>query len=293
MNWTKCKIKPNKNVNLSKIDTDSDIKQPDKKAFKVKLENCIEQISDLQNRLYAENRQSLLIIFQGMDSSGKDSTIKSIMRGVNPQGVMVHSFKHPSTKELEHDYLWRHEQALPEHGQIAIFNRSHYENVLISKVHPEIVLAEQLPDIKRVGKITKKFWRKRYNQINEFEKRNVENGTAILKFFLHISKKEQSKRFLDRINDKEKHWKFSSADITERSFWADYQKAYEQAFMHTSTDIAPWYVIPADDKYYAHLLMAKIILEKLKAMNPTFPPIDKKEKALMAKAKQTLLKEVK
>jgi PPK2 family polyphosphate:nucleotide phosphotransferase len=293
MNWIKCKIKPNKNVNLSKIDTDSDIKQPDKKAFKLKLENCIEQISDLQNRLYAENRQSLLIIFQGMDSSGKDSTIKSIMRGVNPQGVMVHSFKHPSTKELEHDYLWRHEQALPEHGQIAIFNRSHYENVLISKVHPEIVLAEQLPDIKRVDKITKKFWRKRYNQINEFEKRNVENGTAILKFFLHISKKEQGKRFLDRINDKEKHWKFSSADIVERSFWADYQKAYEQAFMHTSTDIAPWYVIPADDKYYAHLLMAKIILEKLKAMNPTFPPIDKKEKALMEKAKKTLLKEAK
>jgi PPK2 family polyphosphate:nucleotide phosphotransferase len=293
MDWTKCKIKPNKSVNLSKIDTDTCVKKLNKKDLKLKLAYCIEQISDLQNRLYAENRQSLLIIFQGMDGSGKDGTIKNIMRGVNPQGVIVHSFKHPSTVELEHDYLWRHEQALPEHGQITIFNRSHYENVLIAKVHPEIVLAEQLPDIKRVDKIDKKFWRKRYNQIKAFEKRNVENGTAILKFFLHLSKKEQGKRFLDRINDKEKHWKFSSADIIERTFWADYQKAYEQALSHTSTDFAPWHVIPADDKYHAHLLIAKIILEKMKKMNPTFPPIDKKEKALMAKAKQNLLKELK
>jgi PPK2 family polyphosphate:nucleotide phosphotransferase len=291
MNWTNCKIDTDESVNLSKMATNSGIKNPDKKAFKIKLTRCIEDISDLQNKLYAENRQSLLIIFQGMDSSGKDGTIKSIMQGVNPQGVVVHSFKHPSNIELEHDYLWRHAQAMPEHGQITIFNRSHYENVLISKVHPELVLAEQLPDVKTVADIDKKFWHNRYNQINEFEKRTVQNGTSILKFFLHLSKQEQNKRFLDRIAHKEKHWKFSSSDITERAFWSDYEAAYEQAFAHTSTKIAPWYVIPADDKFYTHLLIAKIIAEKLTAMNPHFPDINNEEKALMAEAKIQLLKE--
>jgi PPK2 family polyphosphate:nucleotide phosphotransferase len=291
MNWTNCIIEPNKTVNLSKINTDSGIKNPNKEAFKLKLARCIEDISAFQNKLYAENRQSLLIIFQGMDSSGKDGTIKSIMKGINPQGIVVHSFKHPSNIELEHDYLWRHAQAMPEHGQITIFNRSHYENVLISKVHPELVLAERLPNIKDIDAIDKNFWHKRYHQINEFEKRVIQNGTTILKFFLHLSKKEQSDRFLDRIEHKEKHWKFSSADITERSFWSDYQDAYEQVFNYTSTKIAPWHIIPADDKFYTHLLVAKIIAEKLKSMNPTFPKIDKKEKELMAKAKVQLLKE--
>ena len=289
--WDKCKVKPKQDVKLSKIATSINRKGFSKKSLKSRLVKDIEEISKLQNKLFAENRQSLLIILQGMDSSGKDGTIKHIMSGVNPQGVWVYSFKHPSALELEHDYLWRHSQKLPEHGQITIFNRSHYENVLISKVHPEIILAERLPDIKSVTKIDKDFWDKRYKQINYFEKSIVQNGTHILKIFLHLSKLEQCKRFLERIENKEKYWKFSSDDITERKFWADYQSAYEQALKHTSTKIAPWYIVPADDKLYAHFLIGSIILEKLKAMNPSFPPIDKKEKELMNKAKQKLKKE--
>ena len=291
MDFIKCQIKPTKKVKLSKMNTNSDVKKTDRKALKANLEDDILKISNLQNKLYAENRQSLLIILQGMDSAGKDGTIKHIMRGVNPQGVLVHSFKHPSILEMEHDYLWRYVQHLPEHGQIAIFNRSHYENVLIAKVHPEIVLAERLPEIDSMDKIDKNFWKKRYKQINNFEKENVQNGISILKFFLHLSKKEQAKRFLERIEHKEKHWKFSVDDITERGFWNEYQTAYEDALNHTSTKIAPWFVIPADDKQYAHQLIGKIILEKLKSMKPAFPPIDKKEKALMKEAKAQLMKE--
>ena len=291
MNWNKCKVKPNKDFKLSGINTHSGKKQPDKNELREKLLNDIKGISKLQNKLFAENRQSLLIIIQGMDSAGKDGTIKHIMSGVNPQAVLVHSFKHPSILELEHDYLWRHAQKLPEHGQITIFNRSHYENVLISKVHPELILAERLPDIKSIDKIDTDFWNKRYKQINYFEKNTIQNGTYILKFFLHLSKQEQRKRFLERIDNKEKHWKFSSDDITERKFWTDYQDAYEQALKHTSTKTAPWYIIPADDKLYTHLLIGRIILEKLKTMNPSFPPIDKKEKELMKRAKNKLQKE--
>ncbi len=288
MKWDKCKVKPDKDFKLSKIDTHSSIKQSDKKELKMKLLIDIEEISKLQYKLYAENRQSLLIILQGMDSAGKDGAIMHIMRGVNPQGVLVYSFKHPSALELEHDYLWRHAQKLPEHGQITIFNRSHYENVLISKVHPEIVLAERLPGIDSTDKIDKDFWNNRYEQINYFEKRTIQNGTQILKFFLHLSKEEQRKRFLERIENKEKHWKFSSNDITERKFWKDYQSAYEQALKHTSTELSPWYIIPADDKLHTHLLIGRIILEKLKKMNPSFPPIDKKEKELMEQVKEKL-----
>jgi len=291
MNWKRYKVKPNKAIKLSKLNTHSGIKKFDKKELKAKLAKNIEAISVLQNKLYAENRQSLLIILQGMDSSGKDGVIKHIMSGVNPQGVWVYSFKHPSALELEHDYLWRHAQKLPEHGQITIFNRSHYENVLISKVHPEIVLAERLPGINSLNKIDSNFWNKRYGQINEFEKSNSETGTSILKIFLHLSKYEQRNRFLERIRHKEKHWKFSSNDITERKYWDDYQNAYEHALKNTSTKIAPWYIVPADDKLYAHLLISKIILEKLKEMNPCFPPTNKEEKELMEKSKARLKKE--
>ena len=291
MDWNKYRVKPKKKIKLSEFNTYSDIKKSDKNKLIAYLENDIIKISNLQNKLYAENRQSLLIIFQGMDSAGKDSTIKHIMRGVNPQGILVHSFKHPSTLEMEHDYLWRYVQYLPEHGRITIFNRSHYESVLIAKVHPEIVLAERLPDVDSKDKIDDEFWKKRYEQINSFEKENVENGISILKFFLHLSKKEQAKRFLERIEQKEKHWKFSIDDITEREFWNEYNSAYEDALNHTSTKTAPWYIIPADDKQYAHKLVGKIILEKLKSMKPAFPPINKKEKALMLEAKAKLIKE--
>ncbi len=293
MDLKKCKVKPNKGVKLSKIDTRPSVKLPDKERLKEKLANDIEEIAKLQYKLFAENRQSLLIILQGMDSSGKDGTIMHIMSGVNPQGVLVHSFKHPSGQELEHDYLWRHAQKLPEHGQITIFNRSHYENVLISKVHPEIVLAERITGIDSLKKVDKDFWRTRYKQINSFEKSTTQNGTQILKFFLHLSKQEQCKRFLERIENREKHWKFSSSDIKERKFWDDYQSAYEQALNHTSTKIAPWYIIPADDKLYAHLLISRIILEKLGEMNLSFPPIGKKEEELTRKSKEELKKETK
>ncbi len=254
--------------------------------------NSIEEISKLQNKLYAENNQSLLIIFQGMDSAGKDGTIKNIMKGVNPQGVLVTSFKHPSTQELEHDYLWRHTIQLPEHGQIVIFNRSHYENVLISKVHPELVLAERIKGYDNLSKIDKLFWKMRYNQIKHFEKRNSETGTPILKFFLHLSKVEQCKRFLERINNPDKHWKFSSSDIEERKYWEHYQKAYEQAIKHTSTKTAPWYIIPSDDKAIAHALIGKIIVNKLKEMNPVFPTKTKQETRYMQEAKIILEKEL-
>ena len=195
MNWNNCKVKSQGNFKLSTVATYSDSKKSEKRKLKEIVASDLEAIAKLQNILFAENRQSLLIILQGMDSAGKDGTIKHFMQGVNPQGVNVVSFKHPSGLELEHDYLWRHAIKLPEHGQITIFNRSHYENVLISKVHPEIVLAERLPNIDSINKVDKEFWKNRYNQINLFEKRNVENGTHILKFFLHLSKEEQAKRF--------------------------------------------------------------------------------------------------
>jgi PPK2 family polyphosphate:nucleotide phosphotransferase len=286
------KVKSKNDFKLSKLETSSPFKQPEEQELKKMLLNDTEKIAALQYKLYAENRQSLLIILQGMDSSGKDGSIKHIMSGVNPQGVLVHSFKHPSDLELDHDYLWRHYQKLPERGQIAIFNRSHYENVLISKVHPKIVLAERIPGIDSIEKIDKNFWAKRYKQINHFEKSITESGTRILKFFLHLSKKEQSKRFLERIENKERNWKFSSADIIERDYWHDYQKAYEKAIINTNTKTAPWYSIPADDKWFTHLVIGNIISEVLKNMNPTFPSNSKEEEDLMLQASEKLKREI-
>ena len=283
--------------------TDTDFKLSD---FRTRLKDTIQkeylttenldlvsqEISKLQHKLYAENGQSLLIILQGMDSSGKDGTIKHIMKSVNQQGVLISSFKHPSTQELEHDYLWRHAIQLPKHGQIVIFNRSHYENVLISKVHPDLVLAERIYGYTDVSKIDNAFWKARYKQINRFEKRISETGTQILKFFLHISKDEQCNRFLDRINHQNKHWKFSSSDIEERNYWTAYQDAYGQAIKHTSTKSAPWHVIPADDKSIAHILISKIVLDKLKEMNPVFPAKTKQEEYYLQEAKVNLEREL-
>lgn len=287
----KYKVKPHKNVKLSKFKTTSGFKTPDPNELTELLANDTQKIAKLQYKLYAENRQALLIVLQGIDGSGKDSTIRNIMSGVNPQGVDVYSFKHPSDVELEHDYLWRHAIKLPERGKITIFNRSHYENVLISKVHPKLILAERIPGIDSVSKIGNNFWESRYQQIKHFEKNIAQNGTQILKFYLHLSKEEQSKRFLARIEDKEKNWKFSSADITERGYWKEYQHAYEEALANTSTKIAPWYIIPADDKWYTHLLIGRIILEKLKEMNPAFPSVGKEEEKNMLLAKKQLQKE--
>ena len=284
----KYEVKDGNGFHISEMDTAADVKKPKDEELHKILGEDIAEMASLQNKLYAEDRQSLLIVLQGMDSAGKDSTIKHIMSGMNPQGLLVRSFKHPSAIELQHDYLWRHTVDLPGKGQITIFNRSHYENVLISKVHPEIVLNERIPGILSIDDVDKGFWNERYRQINDFEKIVMKGGTHILKFFLHISKKEQRSRFLDRIEHKDKHWKFSSADITERGFWSQYQHAYQDAIRHTCTPDAPWYVIPSDDKWFARLLIGKAILEKMKKMDPKFPAVDGHEKELMAKAKEQL-----
>lgn len=260
-----------------------------KKEAEHQLKEDIELLSDLQYRLYAENKKSLLIIFQAMDAAGKDGAIKHVFSGVNPQGCEVHSFKRPSANELEHDYLWRHYTKLPARGKIGIFNRSHYENVLISKVHPEILITENLPNIQSVSDVSEDFWETRYKQINHFEKTISENGTRIIKFFLHLSKEEQKKRFLERIENSDKNWKFSSADIEERSYWKEYQKAYEQALSKTSTEIAPWYIIPADHKWYSHVAIGNIIVETLKNMDIQMPVISKNEKEKLNQAKKILL----
>ncbi|HKI89874.1 MAG TPA: PPK2 family polyphosphate kinase, partial [Draconibacterium sp.] len=245
----------------------------------------------LQYQLYAESKQALLIIFQAMDAAGKDGAIKHVFSGVNPQGCAVHSFKQPSGNELKHDYLWRHYTKLPERGKIGIFNRSHYENVLITRVHPEFLLAEDLPEIQSVEDVTDEFWEERYRQINNFEKTISNNGTTVIKFFLHVSKDEQKERFLSRIENREKNWKFSSADIRERMLWDKYQTTYEKAISKTSTKWAPWYIIPADKKWFSRVAIGNIILETLKNMNIQMPEISDEEEAALNSAKEKLVKE--
>ena len=283
------KITPGEKLDLTKYKTNVKGKPP-KDLKKIILERR-EEMANFQNKLYAENRQSLLIILQGMDASGKDSVIRNIMDGVNPQGVLVHSFKHPTALELSHDYLWRHYLKLPEQGQIGIFNRSHYENVLISRVHPKLVLAERVPKINELADVNEEFWKKRYRQIRNFERTIHDTGTHVLKFFLHLSKDEQKKRFLERINKKDKHWKFSSADVAERNYWDQYQQAYQLAIPNTSSKKNPWYVIPADDKWFTQMLISQIIIQKLGDMDIKFPVPDNEEMQKLEAAKILLMKE--
>ena len=285
------KINLGQKVELSKLDTTSHEGFKDKKEAEGQLIQDIELLSQLQYQLYAENKRALLIVFQAMDAAGKDGAIRHVFSGVNPQGCEVHSFKHPSINELEHDYFWRHYIKLPERGKIGIFNRSHYENVLITKVHPEYLLAEKLPGIHSVHDVKKEFWERRYKQINSFERTIVENGTTVIKFFLHVSKKEQMKRFLDRIKNREKNWKFSAADLKERAFWNEYQKAYETAISKTSTDYAPWYIIPADNKWFSHVAIGNIIVHILKKMKIQMPEVSDDEEKDLRMAEQELLKE--
>jgi PPK2 family polyphosphate:nucleotide phosphotransferase len=219
---------------------------------------------------YADNRHSLLLIFQAMDAAGKDSVIKHVMSGVNPQGCQVYSFKHPSAEELEHDFLWRASKDLPERGRIGIFNRSYYEEVLIVRVHPELLKAEALPDD---CMNQKNIWEQRYRSINNFEQHLYCNGTRVIKFFLHVSKEEQRQRFLSRIDEAQKNWKFSPTDIKERKYWKEYMKAYEACLSGTSTAIAPWYIVPADDKHNAQLIVSQIIVNTLKSLNMSYPKI--------------------
>ncbi|MFT4023391.1 MAG: polyphosphate kinase 2 family protein [Flavihumibacter sp.] len=286
------RVKPGKAISLAKdFHTDYDHKTMTKEEGELLLKEGIENLADMQDRLYAENRHSILIVLQAMDAAGKDSAIKHVMTGLNPQGVTVTSFKTPSKQELAHDYLWRHYVALPARGQIGIFNRSHYENVLVTRVHPEYVLAENIPGIEKTDDMTPEFWAKRMKQINRFEKNIVQNGTMVLKFFLYVSKKEQKKRFLERIDDPTKNWKFSSADIAEREKWDAYMKAYEDLLGNTSKEQAPWFVLPADDKWFTRLCMAAIITKEFRKLNCNYPVLSADEKNKLAAVRARLLEQ--
>lgn len=249
------------------------------------LEKNIEKLAELQDVLYADNRSSLLIVFQAMDAAGKDGAIKHVMSGVNPQGCQVTSFKAPSAEELDHDFLWRCQKALPERGRIGIFNRSHYEEVLVVRVHPQFLDSQQLPD---AVKDSKDFWTRRYKEIRDWEDHLTANGTAIIKIFLNVSKEEQKKRFLARIDDPSKNWKFSANDAKERAHWDEYMQAYRDAMEATSTTAAPWYIIPADKKWFARLAVSEVIVEKLKSMNLSYPILSEAQKAGLIESRKLL-----
>ena len=291
IDWSDFKVKDGKKISLKECPTDVKQKEIDKDDAALLLQESIREMAVLQDVLFANNRHSILIVIQAMDAAGKDGTIKHIMSGVNPAGVKVSSFKSPTTTELDHDYLWRHYIALPAKGEIGIFNRSHYENVLVTKVHPEFLLNEHHAAIESVKDIGKSFWEKRYKQIVRFEKNLTENDTTILKFFLHVSKDVQKKRFLDRIEDPTKNWKFSTADLKERAYWDKYQEAYENAIAATSTKAAPWFIIPADDKWYSRFIIGNIICEELKKLDLKYPVISDIEKEALQQAKEKLLSE--
>ncbi len=251
------------------------------------IDNRAGLLTNLQEKLYAQDRWALLLIIQAMDAAGKDGVIKHVMSGVNPQGCDVHSFKTPSTEELNHDYLWRAHSRVPERGKIGIFNRSYYEEVLVVRVHPTILQDQKLPDTL----ITKNIWEQRYEDINAFEQYLTRNGVVVRKFFLHVSKKEQKKRFLERLDDSKKNWKFSMADIKERGYWKDYQEAYEEVIQNTATKHAPWYVIPADNKWYTQLIVASAIISTLEELDLCFPDVDKEKKKELESVRESLVQE--
>lgn len=285
------RIKPDSKINLDKISTKPSGPELSKEDAKTMLEASRTRLAEIQDVFYAHNQYAVLIIFQAMDAAGKDGAVKHIMSGFNPLGVKVYSFKAPNSTELDHIYFWRHQLALPARGEIAIHNRSHYENVLVTRVHPEYVLNENIPGIDDIKKVNKDFWNDRFKQIRRFEKNLHKNGTIVLKFFLHLSKKEQKKRFLERIDNPGKNWKFSLSDMKERGFWDDYQKAYSEAISETSTKQSPWFVVPADDKRYARLAIASIITEEFEKLKLHYPKVSEKQKAELQKAKAQLLAE--
>lgn len=248
------------------------------------LEVSLRDLAEAQERLYASDRYSLLIVLQAMDAAGKDGTIKHVLSGINPQGCQVFSFKKPSDEELDHDFLWRYATRLPERGRIGIFNRSYYEDVLVVRVHPELLKTQKLPP----ESITASTWEERFESINAFERHLTRNGTKILKFFLNVSKEEQKRRFLDRLNEEEKHWKFSAADLEERKYWNDYQKAYDEAIRATSTDWAPWYVVPADHKWATRAIVADVVTTAIRSLDLALPELTAERKAALAKARKQL-----
>jgi PPK2 family polyphosphate:nucleotide phosphotransferase len=258
-----------------------------REQYKEILTRHIDELSSLQNILYADDRYALLLIFQAMDAAGKDGAIKHVMSGVNPQGCQVFSFKHPSPEELDHDFLWRTTRDLPQRGKIGIFNRSYYEEVLIVRVHPRILKGEQIPEDLLNNKI---IWEERYRSIRDLEKHLYYNGTMVIKFFLHLSKEEQRQRFLKRLDDPSKNWKISPADIQERKYWKDYMKAYEACLNATSTLKSPWYIVPADDKENAHLIISQTIVETLRRLKMSYPRADTQRQKDLLQIRKDLLK---
>jgi len=251
------------------------------------LDDGVKLLSRMQEKLYAQDRWSLLIVMQAMDAAGKDGAIKHVMSGVNPQGCDVHSFKAPSPEELDHDYLWRAHKAVPERGKIGIFNRSYYEEVLVVRVHEHLLAAQRIPE----SLVTKNIWEERFEDIRRFERYLTRNGVVVVKFFLHLSRKEQKKRFLERLDDSKKNWKFSMADVKERGFWKDYQAAYDEMIRSTATKHAPWYVVPADNKWYTRLVVASAIIDTLDGLNLRFPDADTEVKKELQKVRAGLLAE--
>ncbi|MGS2739820.1 PPK2 family polyphosphate kinase [Sinomicrobium sp. M5D2P17] len=280
-----------KNIRLQDIPTLNTLEATEEELEK-SLSKERKKLAKFQNRMYAHGKYGVLICIQGMDTAGKDSLIREVFKDLNARGVVVYSFKTPSMLELRHDYLWRHYLALPERGKFSVFNRTHYENVLVTRVHPEYILNENIPGIENVDDIGAEFWDNRFDQINNFEKHAAENGTLIFKFFLHISKEEQRQRLLRRLNKKNKNWKFSPGDLEERELWDEYQKYYEEAINRTSTAHAPWYVLPADDKNACRLILADILYDELKKYKEVQEPeLDEKTRANLEDYKKQLEEE--
>jgi PPK2 family polyphosphate:nucleotide phosphotransferase len=278
------RVRPGDEVNLRKWPTQAEPVYRSKQQYQELLAEHVAQLSSLQQLHYASNQYAILLIFQGMDAAGKDGAIQHVMSGVNPQGCQVFSFKHPTPEELQHDFLWRTTGDLPERGRIGIFNRSYYEEVLIVRVHPEILRSEGLPD---AVLDEKKVWRERYRSIVNLERHLHDNGTRIIKCFLHLSKEEQRKRFLERIDAPEKNWKFSLADVEERKFWRHYMEAYEECLSATSTSDVPWYIVPADDKDNSRLIVSQIVLDTLEGLKMTYPKTSaKRTRELLSLRKQ-------
>jgi PPK2 family polyphosphate:nucleotide phosphotransferase len=281
------RVKHPDSFRLKNVDPDDCAGLQSEDKAHARLVEGVERIAELQAKLYAEHKWSLLLVIQAMDAAGKDSLIKHVMTGINPQGTVVQGFKQPTSDELDHDFLWRCQVKLPSDGHIGIFNRSYYEEVLVVRVHPEFLQAQHLPE-KSVGK---DIWKNRFKDIRNWEQYLSRNGTAVRKFFLHVSKGEQKKRFLSRLDEPDKNWKFSEADVKERSHWKEYMSAYEDMIRNTSTEAAPWYVVPANNKWFTRLVVAEAVIDALESLKPKFPVLDAKHKRELAAARRALLKQ--
>ena len=282
------RVNKGKNFRLRDVDPGDTLwlKAEDKPKAKEALATGVQALAELQDKLYAQDKWALLLIFQAMDAAGKDGAIKHVMSGVNPQGCQVHSFKAPSAEDLDHDYLWRCMKVLPNRGHIGIFNRSYYEETLVVRVHPEFLKTQKLPE----ELVTKQIWNERFDDIRHFEQYLTRNGVVVRKFFLHVSKKEQKRRFLERLENPNKHWKFSAADMEERGYWDKYMDAYEDMIRHTATPAAPWYVVPADNKWFTRAVVAAAVIETLASLNLAYPEVSDEKLKELAVAKAALLK---